>query len=1075
MEFVASTTSPQSFQLDHAFVLHPGQSLSMQTLGATPGFRRELLNECMRAAYIAPPPPRQGDFNQQMTATLGIFRGETTEYIIARAQRLPDGTPVAHFLPVSRQALLWMGGNVAALESFATQPITVAARGELSPFTFEPHSPNADDQNEALLSLMRFCRSKTNIISGLLAALIQGQGVGVLNAPPSLRDRLALVQGLMMLLPLPARVAITFSTSVADPVQVRSQIKFFDTATFPPNYIIFDWANQRLIGEPPEHPYAKFIISQLRLDTSVVVEQTERVGRTAVWRAMRKDDLANALSWIARRVNFDLLILNNQPADQAMIANILREDPTLPEDLRVAYARHLITFAMAMNDPTHTDILPTLSAQNHDVGDAVFQVLENGAIKPEQAQAVFNIVEQWVLNPPIGTEIDRWRTLLSMSIQSRFTALMADNNHTGLLELMEKLIATPAGLGIERVIVEIIRGGYRKAFDDARMARAIFLLAMAHLSVRGVQQLMNEPRYLAQLPPLIQEAVTYLGQTTARTPRPGLLLRASESYGGEVQPLLLGRLVEWAFATQRYDLLDAETLRGMVRVAASPYGDRFEPLVLAMAQQLSQPDVVRRLPAETLHRLIAMTLARGRVEDAVMQMQIYQDTLFKPTDQWQLAELGRIAMREAPLEPAQALTTLGIVQNSNLRMIAKIAMHLGALEGQKWVAELEPAARALTAYWTNDPRQIALLGVEPVLRLLNVVATRKDRVQALRLVTAIVDYALTLGGDTESLSIPELFGQVLSLAVWSPDMNRAVIDAIAVYVRRAPLDQARQVAVFVGEKQGQAAREALDAAYVLRQIIGGQDMAAFAEALSISVELLIDFTAVYFEGQETPPLFKLRRWAQGAPGGMSEAEKRRLGQNFGLVAPFLMHVYTAQQARNSKRSRPDNDAIRSKLMTGSVAPTTALEATTWIGGHFSQGRVAELNLAREAPPHLFGTRSLNMLLNETDVLVGLLQGMLSAFPEKSPVTLELTSWAAEIDEIWAQLDMRTQQQAQDILGGDAQRLSRLIQYIGSKANDRHLQINSGPGRQLYVGKQQPRSVIDALIWLQGFFLGAHEQ
>jgi hypothetical protein len=1046
----------------------------MQTLGSTPGFRQELLNECMRAAYLAPPPVRGGDFNQQMPATVGIFRGDTVEYIIARAQRLPDGTPIAHFMPVSRQALLWLGGNVARLASYA-QGAMVAQRGDLPPFVFEPQPPDIDEQNESLLTVMRYCKSNTKLITGLTAALIQASGVGVLNAPPSLKDRLAFVQGLLMLLPLPARVAITFATSVTDAAQVRTQVKFFDTASFPPNFVVFDWVNQRIIGDAPDHPYAKFIVSQLRLDTSIVVEQNERVSRTAVWRAMRKDDLANALSWIARRSALDGVIMNNQPANLATVASILREDPTLPEDLRVAYARHLVTFAVAMNEPTHTEIIPTVCAQNQDVTDAVYLVLENAAMKLETAQAVFKIVEGWVLHPPLGAEVDRWRPLLSMSLQSRFNALAMNNDHAGLLELMERLVSTPSALGLERTIVELIRGSYRRAFDDARLARVIFLLALAHLSVRGIQQLLGEVRYVAQLPPLLQEAVAALTQASVRAPKPGLLARASDVYGSETQPLILGRMVEWAFGMQRYDLLDSETLLGMVKVAASPYGDRFDALVASMSQQLNQPDIIRRMPPETLHRLIAMTLVRGRVEDAVMQMQVSQDTLFRPTEQWRIAELGRVAMREAPLEPRQALATLSAVQASSLRTIAKIAMHLGALEGQRWSPEMEPAARSLTGYWANDPRQIALLGVEPVLKLLQAVAARKDRVEALRLVSAIVEYALAVGGDSDSLNIPDLFGQVLALTAWSPEMSRAVIDALAVYVRRAPLDQARQAAIVVGERHGQGAREALDAAYVLRQTIGGQDFVAFTETLSTSVELLTDLAAVYFEGQDIPQLAKLRRWVQGAPGGMTDGEKRRIGQNFGLIAPFLMQLYLNQQNRNAKRSRADNDQIRSRLMNSTGVPTTALEAVTWLGGHFSKGRVADLNLAREAPPHLFGSRSLNMVLRESDVLVSLLQGMIAAFPERIPVSLELTSWQAEVEEVWAQIDLHIQTQTQDMLGSEAQRLSRLVQYLGSKANERNVQTNSGPGRQLFVGRQQPRSVIDVLIWMQGFFLGMHEQ
>jgi hypothetical protein len=1057
----------------------------MQVFASSRGVSRELIHECTRIAYIAPPPIRGGDFNQVMPASFGVFRGETVDYILARAQRLGDGTPVAHYMPIPSIILRWLGGSYTKLEAFINQPISGVKPGEQAPFIFEPIQPNADEQNEALLNLMRFTKSNTKMIGGLLGGLVQAMGVGVINAPASIKDRLAFAEGILALLPVPARVAITLCTSVVDSQQIRAQFKFFDAATFPQSFIVYDWATRRLVGaEPPEDVYSKFVMSQLRLDTSVVVEQTEKASRTAVWRAMRKDDLANALAWIARRSTLDSMISTNQPAPLNEIAGVLREDPTLPDDLRVAYAKHLVTRSLVDGDLEHTNIIPTISAHNKDVSDAIFVVLEAAAAKMETAQAVFDMVEEWVLHPPLGVDVERWRPLLSLAVQTRHAAVMATNDTAGLLALTERLVETPVTLGIERIIVQLITSSYRKAYEDARIARAIFLMAISHLPMGGLQRILSDQRYVAQLPPLIQEAIAYLVHTATRVPKQGILSRAAESYGSEVQPLILGRLVEWAFNTERYDLIDTETLRGMVKVAASSYGERFDPLFVGMAQHLATPDLLRRMPTEMLHRLITMSLARGRFDYAVQQMQSYQDGLFKATEQWQLAEIGRVAIREAPLTSADALAALNAVRESGLRPMLQIGMVLGALEGQKWSPEMEPAARTLGAFWIperkGDPRLIAVFGVESALRLLHVTAARRDRIEALQLVDAIVKYALTLGGDTESLSVAELFDQVYTIAGWSPDMVRAILNAFCVYVRGASSESARQVAIHMGERHGAGARDVLEAAYTVREVVSGHDLVTFSEYVSASAELLIDLAAVYYEGQETPPLFKLRRTVQGTIGGLNDGEKRRIGENFWLIAQYIMQLQNMQQARNNRRSRSDNEQLRAKLMTGSAAPTTSLEALTWIGAYFSQGRVAEVSLGREAPPHIFGSRSLNMVLSETDHMVELLRGLVKAFPadtgkdnRNAVPTFSSAAWSAEIENAWAQLDLVSQRQIQDSLGSDAQRFSRILTLVGAKGNDRVLQ-DGGPGRQLYIGRQQPRTVIEVLRWLHGYFLGVHE-
>ena len=47
----------------------------MQVFASSRGVTREMIHECTRIAFIAPPPLRGGDFNQVMPAAFGVFRG----------------------------------------------------------------------------------------------------------------------------------------------------------------------------------------------------------------------------------------------------------------------------------------------------------------------------------------------------------------------------------------------------------------------------------------------------------------------------------------------------------------------------------------------------------------------------------------------------------------------------------------------------------------------------------------------------------------------------------------------------------------------------------------------------------------------------------------------------------------------------------------------------------------------------------------------------------------------------------------------------------------------------------------
>src|SRR5262249_18136925 len=144
----------------------------------------------------------------------------------------------------------------------------------------DPMPMDAETQTEYLMAIIGYCKNNLKTVGNLLAGLVQAWGLGIINAPLSLSDRVTFGQGLMALLPAPARVAITFATSVMDPAQTNAQIKFLTSDMRPARHLMFDWATGNLLNDPPEDTYSKFILSQLRLDTSLVIEQTEKLART---------------------------------------------------------------------------------------------------------------------------------------------------------------------------------------------------------------------------------------------------------------------------------------------------------------------------------------------------------------------------------------------------------------------------------------------------------------------------------------------------------------------------------------------------------------------------------------------------------------------------------------------------------------------------------------------------------------------------------------------------------------------------------------------------------------------------
>jgi hypothetical protein len=303
---------------------------------------------------------------------------------------------------------------------------------------------------------------------------------------------------------------------------------------------------------------------------------------------------------------------------------------------------------------------------------------------------------------------------------------------------------------------------------------------------------------------------------------------------------------------------------------------------------------------------------------------------------------------------------------------------------------------------------------------------------------------------------------------WSPEVKDAAMNVMRGYVRNAPLELAAKLPQILEQKHGQEMRLALEAVYRLRLILGGSDFMEFTQKVVWAAQLLIDMAAVYHESQEAPQVFRVRRAVEESPGGLSDVERIRLASNLRRIGEQVLKLHHHHKTR-SRKTRSDTQASKFQMMQGTSTPVTGIEAIAWIGRHFSAGETIALNLERSAPPHLLGSRSVNLLLRDTDAAVALFDGLLSAFPEKETIEMNFDAWMAEVNSVWGLLSLHNQRQIEQNLIENAQLLAQVMQVVGQKGDERSLQ-NKG----LSSGKQQPRTVIDVLQWLSGYLAQMHK-
>ena len=166
----------------------------------------------------------------------------------------------------------------------------------------------------------------------------------------------------------------------------------------PTDALVYLWDEAKVEGVQVEDEYARFIRSQLRLDTGLVIEQTTALTAVAAWRIRCGDSLSDALNYASYRLKIDTAIQNNQPIEAGETAKVLAEDPTLTDTLRAAYVRHLLAFALVLDEIEHADKLAVVVRGQPDLERVILQQMSE-ALAAGKADRVYRTLARWLSNP----------------------------------------------------------------------------------------------------------------------------------------------------------------------------------------------------------------------------------------------------------------------------------------------------------------------------------------------------------------------------------------------------------------------------------------------------------------------------------------------------------------------------------------------------------------------------------------------------------------------------------------------------------------------------------------------------
>lgn len=1060
-------SDPQIFQFPRAYFgtladpQHPGSG-APRIIAQTPDITQAQVAESVRLAKLPPPSPAESMV--EMPGALGLFRGETVDFILAKAQYNDVGVPQVLYILVPLSSLRQLGGNVLTFWSLGMMdmPSFTTTRNNLAPFEIRTPPPaSPEEQSDAMMDILLYCQDSFKTVEGILAALVQGWPLAIVNSPPSLEKRLRFVQGLLSLLPVPARVGITFATHVHDPLAVNAQIKFVSDHATPGQHLIYDWGNGTLLTPAPDDSYSRYMVAQLRLDPSLVVEQTAQLSRTAVWRAMHRENLGNALAWVSRRAAVDQAVRENQPADRETVAAILREDPTLPDDLRKIYVRHLLAFALALHEPESADVVPTVCVTNADIAQAVIEQLRV-ALQNDQAEIVYQLLERWLIRVPEASAL-QWHTLLQGAAKFRLQELLKRGQAQPAMRFINHVQQSPPSLRLKDVTPDLIRMSFQAARANSKLAQLVFLTAVDVLPAGELYRILGDAQFAQHLPKPLQTALAYLQPEPCHPVPDHVLAQGASAFGKEHQVLVLVRLAEWAIYLERAELIDTQVLQALLSITQTDQHGRFHGLIQQVVDDLGVEDTIHTLEPPGIRLLLQLLLQIEDFERTALQLEYYQQTVFGSERLLEFTRLAGEVFQQAKLPPHKLTEALNHLEGTQIRPEPRAMIFCGVLINQQWASTQDFAARRLTTMIFNDHNLISIIGPDNTLQLLEFHARSKNALDTLRVAAAMVDHTLPQGQDGARLLL-----KMWPIITWDAEVTDAAFELIRRFVRGAHRQQVPDLIAYFERELGPEIGTALHATQLMCSVLGKSDMMVFAEELHTTHRLLLDLAAVYHADKEQPPLHRLRHELDTMPGGLTEDERQQIADN---VLNIARQIYELGQQSTRRRGRKPSEE---QLAQGKAVPHNGLELLFFIGGHFAHHAYLTLDLDREEMGHIFGTRSAGMLLRETNQITRLFDGLLGAFNQVTGGDLTVHDLAAELDSLWGTLSLFNQRQNRAPLAEHCQQLAGVIRIMADNANERVLS-NGGVGRQLESGKRQPQTSLESLRWVQGYFGRKHRR
>lgn len=1050
-----SGTGPLTPALEHFYygqLFYQGRPQGdLQLLASSPGVNPEQVDEALNASRIPSMPGVP-------TGSWALVRGKSLPFLLAQAQIGSKGQSMRHVILMTPESLRSLGGNLTYLARLVEQqmPTYEQVGKTIPPIVLSPKPPDAESQERALLALLTATRDKMDNIESLLSALIQGVQIIVRNAPNELEKRVSFVEGLLALLPPPARFGVTFATHTLPSTRVDAQIRFYSDDPLPQNALIFDWEKATLDGKQAPDEYSRYIKSQLRLDTQLVIQQTTALTPIAGWRLKRGESLAEALTYASRRMTVDTAVSNNQPVGASEVARILAEDPTLDETNSAAYVRHLLAFALVLEEIEQTDQLSIVVRGKPDLERVILQQLDD-ALQIGKADRVYRVLAHWLSNP-FGFNGPYWVEMTQKAAVAYAEQLARESQVETLNAFLRHVRKNQWNVEVSGIIPNLIEAALPLVPQSEALASNIFALGASALPGDRWRRFITLKPLLAQLPATLTQLAAYLNNEDRTTPPLGLMAKIAGEFGEEWRPLMITRLLEAALLAERRDLIDAPALALLVRAGETGVGGQ-ESTLNWLSRVIGDDETIQRLGPAGSHHLLKILLLRGRYDELSMELLRQGRLIYPPDKQLQFAGMLRALFQDTKLAVDQVNPALSSLSANGIKPLPLAMAYFGALKQHEWSPALDEVAAELTKHVFSNRLILESIQYELITELLDYHVKKRDENTIPRM-TALIPAAAVRRGDAALMSLVRLYRAL----DWDDDVKRMGMEVLRRYVRLIGEAGAPKAIEFFRTELGDKIGAALQATLALFKLMGGEELGDYAYSLRTTSKFLYDAGLTYVDRGNLPTITSLLSDLDSLNGHLSDNERRAIANATLDVGRALVAL---SERHRRVRSKENDEQIQS-LLDGTSNAETVLDIFRVMAGYFGRGRRLSARTERLLTNHPLGDRAAQALMREVQQISRLLKTALRAFPEGEKLDLTSEALRGELESLWEAIALYERRALVKDLAIDLQRIPELALMVTEKADVRLLQ-DGNAAKRLDNNRQRPENTMEFFRFVHGYF------